>query len=260
MKKHNISQEKTAPVQERINELVKEVEGIKSEEKKDIKKIIQKPWFFFKIYVKVIQSINKVDQIYEDFKEKVLKVVKSLSLENDAASKVIIDELRNAQKEKRSYILSLDTAKGSNVFKYLLLIKMSALAEYNAQTRLQALQSFRLSKIASVIGFGLLIIGIVLGIYSNLSGGSILDAAYLTSIAGILTEFISGVFFYLYNRTLQQLNLFHDKMIASQHVATSLMVNSLIVDKMKRDECKDELSKTLMSIATKAKNHEAMRP
>jgi hypothetical protein len=38
LKKHNISQEKTAPVQESINELAKEVEGIKPEEKIDIEK------------------------------------------------------------------------------------------------------------------------------------------------------------------------------------------------------------------------------
>lgn len=38
LKKHNISQEKTDPVQESINELVKEVEGIKPEEKIDIEK------------------------------------------------------------------------------------------------------------------------------------------------------------------------------------------------------------------------------
>lgn len=37
-KKHNISQEKAAPVQESINELVKEVEGIKPEQKIDIEK------------------------------------------------------------------------------------------------------------------------------------------------------------------------------------------------------------------------------
>ena len=36
LKKHNISQEKTVPIQESINELVKEVEGIKPEEKIDI--------------------------------------------------------------------------------------------------------------------------------------------------------------------------------------------------------------------------------
>lgn len=38
LKKHNISQEKTAPVQESINELVKEVESIKPEENIDIEK------------------------------------------------------------------------------------------------------------------------------------------------------------------------------------------------------------------------------
>ena len=163
----------------------------------------------------------------------------------------ILDSLNEAREERKSYTQKLETAVGDEAFKYLLLINTYALEEYVAMTRLQAEQSFRLSKIASVIGFGLLIIGIVLGIYSNLSGGSILDAAYLTSIAGILTEFIAGVFFYLYNRTLQQLNLFHDKMIASQHVATSLMANSLIESEIKRDESKADLSKFLMSFAIK---------
>ena len=38
LKEHNISQEKAAPVQESINELVKEVKGIKPEEKINIER------------------------------------------------------------------------------------------------------------------------------------------------------------------------------------------------------------------------------
>lgn len=164
---------------------------------------------------------------------------------------IISDIIGKAHKAKINYTHKLEEAQGDDIFKYLLLLNTSALEEYIAQTRLQAEQSFRLSKIVAVLGFGLITVGIMLGIYSNFSGIGSLDVAYLASVAGIIIEFISGVFFYLYNRTLQQLNLFHDKMISSQHVAMSFMANSLVADETKRDEIKADLSKMLMSSAAK---------
>jgi hypothetical protein len=133
----------------------------------------------------------------------------------------------------------------------VLLINTSALDGYIAQTRHQADQSFQLSQKVAVVGFVLIALGIGLGYYSNLSGKNSFEAAYLSSIAGILTEFISGIFFYLYNKTLNQLNMFHNKMIASQHVAMSFLSNSLVADEVKRDECKTDLSKMLMSTVVK---------
>jgi hypothetical protein len=46
-----------------------------------------------------------------------------------------------------------------------------------------------------------------------------MNAAYLAGIAGVLTEFIAGVFFYLYSKTLGQINLFHDKLVDMQKTA-----------------------------------------
>jgi hypothetical protein len=71
----------------------------------------------------------------------------------------------------------------------------------------------------------------------------------LAGIAGILSEFISGVFLYIYNRTLQQLNLFHDKLISSQQTSMAFLANSLIPEGDKRDDCRVALSKELMSKA-----------
>lgn len=164
-----------------------------------------------------------------------------------SAKKFFIDVLGNVQEAKKSYTEKLEGAQGDDIFKYMLLLNTSALEEYIAQTRLQAEQSFQLSKIVAIMGFGLLVVGIFLGIYFSISDKSNLNAAYLASIAGIIIEFISGVFFYLYNRTIQQLNLFHNKMISSQHVAMSFIANSLIADEIKRDESKIDLSKKLMS-------------
>jgi len=165
-------------------------------------------------------------------------------------SPAILDLLDRLQREKRDYVAKLEGAKGDDVFKYFLLINASALEGYVAQTRLQAEQSFSLSKRVALAGFVLLAVGIGLGVLTTLFGKPRLDAAYLSSIAGILTEFTSGVFFYLYNRTLQQLNLFHDKMLSSQHVSMSLLANSLVATPAKKDESTAELAKILMSTAT----------
>jgi hypothetical protein len=79
----------------------------------------------------------------------------------------------------------------------------------------------------AVVGFVIIAIGVSLGIGATLMGNSNLSAAYLSSLAGILTEFIAGVFFYLYNRTLQQMNVFHDKLIASKQLALNYLAESL---------------------------------
>ncbi|MFB0505506.1 MAG: hypothetical protein ACETWT_02120 [Thermodesulfobacteriota bacterium] len=55
--------------------------------------------------------------------------------------------MKEASKDKKTYTEKLETATGDSVFKYLLLINVSALEGYVAQTRQQAEQSFQLSKI-----------------------------------------------------------------------------------------------------------------
>jgi hypothetical protein len=134
--------------------------------------------------------------------------------------KVFVDALAKATEDKKTYTEKLEEAKGTKVYKYVLLINVSSLEAYVAQTRIQAEQSFKLSKLVAIVGFGLLSVGVILGIitaFLNIKSG--LNAAYLSAIAGVLTEFISGVFFYLYNKTLQQINIFHDSLIEMQKLS-----------------------------------------
>ena len=151
-----------------------------------------------------------------------------------------------ASKEKKTYTDKLEHASGDDIFKYILLINVSALEGYIAQTRIQAQQSFNLSKIMAVVGFVLLGIAIVISILATYTGGTNLNAAYLSSIAGILTEFIAGVFFHLYNKTLQQINLFHDKLVAMQQTSMSFLATSLVADEAKRDQAQLELATALL--------------
>lgn len=135
----------------------------------------------------------------------------------------VIDSLTSSAKQsyddKRTYEEKLERAKGLDVYKYVLLINISALEGYVAQARLQAQQSFNLSKFVALAGFMIVAIAISLSVYLTIAGNQNLNAAYLAGIAGVLTEFIAGVFFFLYSKTLTQINLFHDKLVDMQKTA-----------------------------------------
>jgi hypothetical protein len=128
------------------------------------------------------------------------------------------ETIREAQKEKRTYQDKLEEADPAQVFKYVFLINNASVELYVQQSRQQATASFDLSRRVAIVGFALLSIGVVVGIISGFVGEP-LAPAYLAGIAGTLTEFIAGVFFYLYNRTLQQINLFYQGMMSQQQDA-----------------------------------------
>jgi hypothetical protein len=100
----------------------------------------------------------------------------------DAVTKTFAAELDRASEQKQSYTRKLEEAAGEDVFKYLLLINVSALEAYVAQTRIQAQQSFNASKWAAGIGFALIITGIVLGIYPFHNKDIPITAAYLAGL------------------------------------------------------------------------------
>ena len=182
---------------------------------------------------------------------KALSIASSFTL-GPSINFTYVESARKAEQDKTKYAEKLETATDKQaILKYLLLIDIAALEGYIAQTRIQAEQSFNLSKNVAVVGFILIAIGTFLGIFSNYVGLSGIDAAYLSALAGILSEFISGVFFYLYNKTLTQLNLFHDKMLASKQKAIALLSNTFIDDKNKRNESFVEISKVLVESSEK---------
>ncbi len=125
----------------------------------------------------------------------------------------------NSTTAKQTYEDKLEKAVGIDIYKYVLLININALEGYVAQARLQAQQSFNLSKNIAITGFIIISSAIVLSIIYTLIGNVNLNAAYLAGIAGVLTEFISGIFFFLYSKTLTQINLFHDKLVDMQKTA-----------------------------------------
>src|SRR5678816_522164 len=63
-----------------------------------------------------------------------------------------VKTVEKSRAEKTAYIEKLETAVGDDIFKYILLINVSALEGYVAQTRIQAEQSFSLARMMAWIG------------------------------------------------------------------------------------------------------------
>jgi TRADD-N domain-containing protein len=151
-----------------------------------------------------------------------------------------------AAEKTTDYSQKLEAATGADLFKYFLLINVAAIEKYITQTRIQAELSFRLSKRVAIWAFVLIAGGVVLAIYSAFFKEGGLTPAIIATCAGVFTQMISGVFFYLYNRTLQQFNLFGDKITAAQRLAMSLLVNGSIADAAKRDDSSADLATALL--------------
>jgi Cyanobacterial TRADD-N associated 2-Transmembrane domain len=129
-----------------------------------------------------------------------------------------IQSAETAKEDKRTYQEKLETAGADDVFKYVFLISSSAVEQYVSQSRIQAEKSFELSRRILVAGFVVLLGGIGLGVLTELTDNS-LSVAYLAGIGGVLTEFVAGTVFWLYNRTLQQINAFYQGMMKQQQEA-----------------------------------------
>jgi hypothetical protein len=95
-------------------------------------------------------------------------------------------------------------------------LNMRKLDEYYALNKQQARRSFNISIGAVVVGFATLIFALR---FVPDSGGK-----FAAGLAGVLLQFIGGGFFYLYNKSLNQLNLFYGKLISLQNTMLALQL------------------------------------
>jgi hypothetical protein len=104
-------------------------------------------------------------------------------------------------------------------------INVSRLDEYYNEVKRHTVYSFSVALIVGIVGFLLIFIGIIIG-YMNDN----ISLAAISGASGIITEFISGVFFYLYNKTVKQLKMYHDNLIQLQNILLSLQLIERIKD------------------------------
>lgn len=148
-------------------------------------------------------------------------------------------EIESNESIKRIFLGLPDTENDSDkYFDKLVKINVENLAAYYTLIKVHTSQSFRVSLLIGILGFLLLTGGLALGFqfekYRNIS--------YIASGSGLMIEFISGVLFYLYNKTIIQLKEYHDSLI---HVQNVLLSFKLIDDTKDQAVKADMISKMI---------------
>lgn len=154
---------------------------------------------------------------------------------------MILESKINTYKNKLVRYEVYDISKNIEEDIYENSIKMSYkyLDEYYMQTRTQAQNGFYIT-IGVAIG-GAIFIGI--GIITMFDGAT--SPSYVTTASGVIIEFVSAIFFYLYNRTIQSMNTYHDKLVLSHNVSIALKVAESLSDREK-DNTKIEIVRELI--------------
>ena len=127
------------------------------------------------------------------------------------------DELEKLEYRKKFLLQLTNPNYKPTYFDSLVNINIENLSEYYSLVKKHTQKSFILSCIASVSGFVLIVLGLVFQYinseYENIS--------YLVTSSGILVELVSGLFFYLYNKTVRQLKDYHDSLLEVQNILLS---------------------------------------
>jgi energy-converting hydrogenase Eha subunit E len=153
----------------------------------------------------------------------------------------IIDTDRNKTKTDlasklavRNVMLRLpDSNNGtSEYFDSLVKINVENLSAYYSLVKAHSEQSFKISLFVGIAGFLLIVSGLVMGFqYQDLK-----NIGYISTGAGILIEFISGVLFYMYNKTVRQLKEYHDSLINAQNILLSFKLIESIKDESSKSD------------------------
>ena len=140
----------------------------------------------------------------------------------------------------------LDESSPASYFDKLVKINVDNLAEYYALVKLHTNNSFRASLWAGAVGLVFILTGVIAGF----GGANTATPAKLAAVAGIIIEFISAIFFYLYNRTVRQLKEYHDSLLSVQNVLLSLKLVSDTEDMVAKRDMTMQMCKFLLSKIT----------
>lgn len=119
---------------------------------------------------------------------------------------------------------------------------LNQITEYYTINKSQARNSFRLSVFAMVVGLVTLIGGIWIFYFGENRDTTL---AVVSGLAGVLVEFIGGAYFYLYNKSLGQLNFFYEKLVKMQDTMLAVHLSESLGPE-KETEMKQRLIEQLM--------------
>ncbi|RPF55264.1 TRADD-N-associated membrane domain-containing protein [Aquisalibacillus elongatus] len=148
-------------------------------------------------------------------------------------------ELKNLSKEreelKKKKTKNNDSTFNNNVFNTIQL-NLNQTTEYYTINKSQARKSFTASVTAIVAGLITILVGIWLIYFKENITTSVISFA-----SGVLLEIIGGMYFHLYNKSLEQLNYFYGKLERMQDIMVAIELANGINDETKKVELQEKI-------------------
>lgn len=138
---------------------------------------------------------------------------------------------------------TMPTSETSIYFRDLLKINLRNLGDYYDLIKMHTHKSFNIARVSGIIGFILITLGLGAGYFSPDNN----KIAYLSAAAGLIIEFVSGIFFYLYNKTIGELKGYHDSLLDVQNVIVSYKLIDDIQDQAAKNQAIDKMINALIN-------------
>ena len=129
---------------------------------------------------------------------------------------------REAEEVDSAIAKTLENIKSSETVIDLMIQNVAELKGYYVISKQQANRSFMSALTICFLGFTLFASGIVISFFSNE------NILIYTTVAGSIVEIVSGLFFWLYKSSTKQLNIYHERLGATEKYLTAIQ----LVDKM----------------------------
>jgi hypothetical protein len=156
------------------------------------------------------------------------------------------EELKNLIAERVIITQKIETEKELDIF-HTIQLSLNQLNEYYTINKNQAKSSFRFSVFSIVIG----LITILTGIWLQYLDIAKIEISYITAISGLILEFIGGAYFFMYKKSLEQVNFFFGQLIKIQDTMLSINLADNIENADKKNDMNEKIIVSLLERSLK---------
>lgn len=143
--------------------------------------------------------------------------------------KTLSEQLEKLAEEREKINTRLE--KNSNVMD-VIKINLNQLDEYYTINKAQAKRTYSFSITMIVIGFTLLIVGVIL-LLNDMLG---LNITIIAGLSGAIAEFIGATSLFLYKESANQIQLFFEKLSHLQHIMLAVELTERLTDNKKAEQ------------------------
>jgi uncharacterized membrane protein len=173
-------------------------------------------------------------------------ILTKLTYSYEKNSELLDTEIKNLRTERIVITQKIEKEKELDIFNTIQL-SLNQLNEYYTINKKQARSSFRFSIFSIVIG----LITIITGIWLYYLDSGNIEIGYISAISGLILEFIGGAYFFMYKKSLEQVNFFFGQLIKIQDTMLSINLADNIKDEIKKTEMNEKIIVSLLERSLK---------